>query len=79
VLEGGVVEAVDIVPDYNPQSVFFFFFFLKKSLKGIGELTANLLILVLSILNPSHEDGRLVGENQSIWRKVLISCVQYRI
>jgi hypothetical protein len=31
VLEGGVVEAVDIVPDYNPPvSIFFYFFFLKK-------------------------------------------------
>ena len=41
-----------------------------------GELTANLLILVLSIFNPSHENGRLVRENQPIGRQVLIPRIQ---
>lgn len=39
-------------------------------------LTANLLVLVLSIFDTGHEDRSLVRENQSIWRQILITSIQ---
>lgn len=51
-LQGGVVEAVDVVPE------------------------ADLLVLVVAILNTSHEDGGLVGEDKTVGHKVLVSGVQ---
>jgi hypothetical protein len=51
---------------------------MNGNLKG-KELTANLLILILSILNTGHENRRLVGENQPIGRQVLIPRIQHRI
>lgn len=32
----------------------------------IGEPTANLVLLVVAVLNTSHEDGGLVGENETL-------------
>lgn len=48
-LEGRVVESVDVVPE------------------------SNLLILVLAVLDTSHEDGGLVGEDQAVGHEVLVS------
>lgn len=60
-LKRGVVEAVDVVPDYeisvSAQK--------HKSMQG-GERTSNLVVLVLAVLNTSHEDGSLVGEDQTL-------------
>ena len=46
-------------------------------------LTANLLVLVLSVLDTGHEDGGLIGEDQAILDEVLVTgiqdCVQHAL
>ena len=39
-------------------------------------LTANLLVLVLSVLDTGHEDGGLVGEDQAVLDQVLVAGIQ---
>ena len=59
--QGSVVEAVDVVPDCITLSVN------QEAVPVlVCALTANLFILVLSILNTSHEDGSLVWEDQTL-------------
>jgi hypothetical protein len=70
-LEGGVVEAPDVVPDWRSMSVW-----VLPGPMADSQLTANLLLLVLAILNTGHEDGSLVGENQTILDQVLVARIQ---
>jgi len=67
-LEGGVVEAVDVVPDCAVLAVVLWI--------GAKGHTANLLILVLAVLDPCHENGSLVREDQAIRDQVFISGIQ---
>lgn len=39
-------------------------------------LTANLLVLILSVLDTGHEDGGLVGEDQAVLDEVLVTGIQ---
>lgn len=68
VLEGSVVKAIDVVPDYAVSA-------LVKFSRRIRH-TAYFFILVLAILNPSHENCSLVRENQTIRGKIFVSRVQ---
>jgi hypothetical protein len=43
---------------------------------GIGVLTSDLLLLVVAVLDTSHEDGSLVREDQAILDQVLVARVQ---
>lgn len=77
-LERRIIEAINVVPD-------FYTLVCVHSRKCSPcenlppqekQLTSNLLILIFSILNTSHEDSSLIWENQTIWRKVLVSSVE---
>jgi hypothetical protein len=43
------------------------------------QLTSNLLLLVLAVLDTSHEDGSLVGEDEAVLDEVLVAGVQNRV
>jgi len=52
------------------------------TLGGIGlARTANLLVLVIAILDAGHEDGRLVGEDEAlaVLAQVLVARPQHRV
>jgi hypothetical protein len=42
-------------------------------------LTANLLLLVLAVLDASHEDGSLVREDEAVFGEVLVTRIQHRV
>lgn len=67
-LKRRVVKSVDVVPDYIELAVVFFI--------KVGRHTSDLLILVLAILNSSHENCSLVRENQAIGSKIFVSGIQ---
>lgn len=44
--------------------------------KNKEQLTSDLLLLVVAILNTGEEDGGLVGEDETVLDKVLVTGVQ---
>jgi hypothetical protein len=70
-LERGVVESPDIVPDWSEIS--------WRSFEELESHTANLLFLVVSVLNSRKEDSSLVREDEAIGLEVLITRIEHRV
>ena len=69
-LEGGVVEAPDVVPDCNTRSAH------VHDCSNKAELTVDLLLLVVAVLDTSNKDGGLVGEDQTALLEVAVTGPQ---
>lgn len=71
-LKRAVVEAVDVVPDWkNGVSNRFSQVSNRRETR-----TANLLILVVTVLDAGNEDGSLVGEDETVVNEVTVTGVE---
>lgn len=70
-LHGRIVEAVNVVPDCLRMSALALVSFRREK-----QLTSNLVILVIAILNTSKVHRRLIWEDLSVRRQVSIARIQ---